>query len=75
MQKFDSVLKENNDLGYINQLAVKSSEILDATLNQDEEAVAQMLEFVHDTETPLFPYNRENELTAVLNLGYRAASH
>ncbi|MBS7295774.1 MAG: hypothetical protein KIG96_10345, partial [Treponema sp.] len=32
MQKFDSVLKENNDLGYINQLAVKSSEILDATL-------------------------------------------
>lgn len=32
MQKFDSVLKENNDLGYINQLAMKSSEILDATL-------------------------------------------
>lgn len=73
MQKFDSVLKENNDLGYINQLAVKSSEILDATLNQDEEAVAQMLEFVHDTETPLFSYNRENELTAVVNLVYLAA--
>ena len=73
MQKFDSVLKENNDLGYINQLAMKSSEILDATLNQDEEAVAQMLEFVHDTETPLFSYNRENELTAVVNLVYLAA--
>lgn len=73
MQKFDSVLKENNDLGYINQLALKSSEILEATLNQDEEAVAKMLEFVHDTETPLFSYNKENELTAVVNLVYLAA--
>lgn len=31
------------------------------------------LEFVHDTETPLFSYNKENELTAVVNLVYLAA--
>ncbi len=73
MQKFDEALQENNGLGYINQLAIKSSEILDAVLNEEEERVAALLEFVHDTETPLFSYNRENELTAVVNLAFLAA--
>lgn len=73
MQKFEVVLRKKKELGYISTLARKSSEILEATLNQDEESVAQMLEFVHDTETPLFSYNKENELTAVVNLVYLAA--
>lgn len=73
MQKFDEALQENNGLGYINQLAMKSSEMLDAILNNEEKKAAELLEFVHDTETPLFEYNRENELTAVVNLAFLAA--
>lgn len=73
LQKFDGVIRKKRELGYISRLAQKSSEVLEATLNMEEETVAELLEYVHDTETPLFSYNRENELTAVVNLLYLSA--
>lgn len=35
--------------------------------------MCEILELVHDTETPLLNYNNEVELTAVVNLAYLAA--
>ena len=73
LQKFDGVLRKKKELGYIARLAQISSEVLEATLNLEGDTVAELLESVHDSETPLFSYNRENELTAVVNLVYLAA--
>lgn len=47
--------------------------MLKATLDGDTCAMAQILEYVHDTESPIFSYNNETELSAVVNLVYLAA--
>ncbi len=35
--------------------------------------MTEILELVHDTETPFFHYNHETELMAVVNLAYLSA--
>lgn len=47
--------------------------MLAATLNGDTETMAALLKYAHDTETPIFSYNHEIELAAVVNLVYLAA--
>ncbi|MCD8329744.1 MAG: PD-(D/E)XK nuclease domain-containing protein, partial [Lachnospiraceae bacterium] len=50
-----------------------SSRMLQATLDGDTKTMAEILQFAHDTETPLFNYNNETDLTAIVNLVYLAA--
>ena len=73
MERFDDMLLKEPSLGYIHLLAEKSEGMLRATLAGDTESMSDILEFAHNTETPLLSYNDEIELTAVVNLVYLAA--
>lgn len=73
MERFQSMLMKEPKLGYIHQLAKQSERMLHATLRSDTETMTEILEFAHDTETPLLNYNNEADLTAVVNLVYLAA--
>lgn len=73
MEKFSDMLQKESSLGYVYRLAKESDRMLRATLNGDTGTMEEILEFAHDTETPLLSYNNEAELTAVINLVYLSA--
>lgn len=73
MDKFSDMLKREGSLGYVHQLAKESEKMLRATLAGDTKTMEQILEFAHDTETPILSYNHETELSAVVNLVYLSA--
>lgn len=73
MDKFNELLLNKDSLGYVHQLAVKSETMLQATLKGDTATMSRILEFAHNTETPLLAYNNETELAAIVNLIYLAA--
>lgn len=73
MDRFDDMLLKETSLGYVHQLAARSSEMLKATLRGDEAKVAEIMKYAHDTESPLLKYNSESELTALVTLVYLAA--
>ena len=49
---------------------LNSKELLEATLNGDEEAVARGIDVVHDEQTSILSYNNENSLSCVISLAY-----
>lgn len=54
--------------------AIRSSdELVDATINGDEEKVAQMIEKVHDENASILGYNNETSLSCVVSLAYYSA--
>ena len=73
MDKFNELLLNNDSLGYVYNLARESERMLNATLAGDTDTMAEILEFAHNTESPVFSYNSEIELAAVVNLVYLAA--
>lgn len=73
MDKYNELLMNNSSLGYVHNLAKESERMLAATLANDTKTMAEILEFAHNTESPIFSYNHENELSAVVNLVYLAA--
>ena len=48
----------------------ESEELLDATLNMDEEAVAEGMEKIHTEYAPAISYNSENSLSGVISIAY-----
>lgn len=50
-----------------------SDELLKATLNCDEEKVAELIEQSHQDNTSILKYNDENSLSCVLSLAYYSA--
>ena len=48
----------------------QSRELLQVTLEGDEEAVARGIEAIHDDNTSILSYNNENSLACVLSLAY-----
>ena len=73
MDQFDQMLMSNESLGYVHSLARESARMLKATLAADTKTMAEILKFAHDTESPIFSYNSEIELSAVVNLVYLVA--
>ena len=73
MLKYDELLQTEDSLGYVYCLAVRSEQMLKATLAGDTDTMAEVLEYVHDREIPVLSYNHEIELAAVVNLVYLAA--
>ena len=73
MLKYDELLQTEDSLGYVYRLAVRSEQMLKATLAGDTDTMAEVLEYVHDREIPVLSYNHETELAAVVNLVYLAA--
>ena len=51
----------------------ESSELLDATLDMDQEAVAEKIEKIHMEYASMIQYNDENSLSSVLTIGYLSA--
>ncbi len=73
MDKFSEMIQKETALGYVYRLARKSNRMLKATLEGDTRTMAEILEYAHNTETPMLSYNNETELSAVVNLVYLAA--
>ena len=73
MGKFEELLREKSSLGYVHRLAKASNDMLKATLAGDTETMARILKLAHDTETPILSYNKDVELSAVVNLVYLSA--
>lgn len=73
MERYKNLLMSNESLGYVHRLAKESARMLKATLAGDTVTMAEILKFAHDTESPIFSYNNEIELSAVVNLVYLAA--
>lgn len=70
MDKFNDMLKKEQSMGYIYELAKASEKMLKATLAGDTEEMVRILEFAHNTELPLLHYNNETDLTALISLLY-----
>ena len=73
MIKFEEMLLNKESVGYIHRLAKESGKMLRATIDRDTETMAKILQYVHNTETPILSYNNEIELAAVINLVYLSA--
>ena len=69
----DDMLMKESSFGYVYRLAKESARMLSATLSGDTDTMTSILEYAHNTESPLLAYNHETELTAVINLIYLAA--
>lgn len=73
MLKYEELLQNESSFGYIYRLAKASEEMLKATLTGDTDTMAEILSYAHNTESPIFAYNNEIELSAVVNLVYLSA--
>lgn len=73
MDSFAAMMRKEKSLGYIYNLANASKKMLSATLSGDTEKMAEILKYAHDTESPIFSYNSEIELSAIVNLVYLSA--
>lgn len=73
MDQFNQLLLSTESLGYVYRLARESERMLKATLTHNTDTMSEILEFVHNTESPILTYNSETELSAVVNLVYLAA--
>lgn len=69
MEKYQRILSRDS-MGGIKEIVEQSREMLQATLNRDENKVASILESVHDREIPFLSYNDENSLSCVITLCY-----
>ena len=73
MYKYNELLLTNESLGYVYRLAKESERMLKATLAGDTQTMAEILEYAHNTESPILSYNNKIELSAIVNLVYLAA--
>ena len=73
MDKFADMIAKEPSLGYVHRLAKESARMLQATKAGDTKTMLEILEYTHNTESPLLSYSNEAELTAVISLVYLEA--
>ena len=63
--------------GWVNVISAikQSEELLQATLDCDEEAVAKGIDAAHDENTSILSYNNENSLACVISIAYYYAKN
>ena len=66
---------EDNNWAPVVKALERSEELLQATLDGDEETVARGIDAVHDESTSILSYNNENSLACVLSLAYYYAKN
>ena len=71
--KFADMIRQKPAFGYINRLAAESSKMLEATKAGDAKKMVELLERVHNTESPLERYSSEAELSKVITFAYLQA--
>ena len=59
-----------NNWKAVTDAILNSKELLQATLDGDEEAVARGIDVAHDEHTSILSYNNENSLSCVISLAY-----
>ena len=64
-----NAIEDNNWTNVVKALQA-SEQLLQATLDGDEEAVARGIDAAHDEHTSILSYNNENSLACVLSLAY-----
>ena len=72
--EMESAVKSNKWAGVVTALQA-SEQLLQDTLNGDEEAVARAIDAAHDENTSILSYNNENSLACVLSIAYYAAKN
>lgn len=73
MDKFVDMVRKENSLGYVYNLAKESERMLAATKAGDTATMEAILQQAHDTETGMLGYNNEAELSAIVKLVYLSA--
>ena len=73
MDKFADMVRQRPDFGYMNRLAAESRKMLTATKAGDTGTMVEILERVHNTESPLIRYSNEAELSKVITFVYLQA--
>ncbi len=71
--EFDRIMKTAPRYNYMRELEKESNRILEATYKADTDTIAEVLAFVHNSESPLRYYNNEAELSGSVKLAYIAA--
>ena len=66
---------EDNNWAVVVTALQASEELLQATLDGDEEAVARGVDAAHDENTSILSYNNENSLACVLSIAYYYANN
>lgn len=66
---------EDNHWTEVSKALAASEQLLQATLDGDEEAVARGVEAAHDENTSILSYNNENSLACVLSIAYYYAKN
>ena len=72
MIKFDDAL-EDKSMNEVSKLVLKSDEMLKATIRQNIDKMAEIIQEAHDLNIPIIKYNDENSLACVINLVYLSA--
>ena len=72
MREFEKALQDKS-FGYVSEIIKNSRNMLTATVSQDTESVAQILQEIHNSEIPILKYNDENSLSCVVTLAYLSA--
>lgn len=67
--EMEIAVKSNNWTNVVNALKA-SEQLLQDTLNGDEEALARGVDAAHDENTSILSYNNENSLACVLSIAY-----
>lgn len=73
MDKFADMVRQRPAFGYIYRLASESGKMLAATKAGDTRTMADILERIHNTESPLIRYSDEAELSKVVTFAYLQA--
>ncbi len=72
MIEFEEAIKHES-FGKLAEMIRNADEMLDATLNMDNEKVAKIIHDIHTLEIPILNYNDENSLSCVVTLAYLSA--
>ena len=72
--EMENAIRTNNWEPVVNALG-KSEQLLQATLDGDEEVVARGVDAAHDENTSILSYNNENSLACVLSIAYYYAKN
>ena len=70
--KFSRSLRDKN-LQEISKLLSRSFDLLRATINQDTETMAEIIQYSHNIYTSIIKYNDENSLSCIITIAYISA--
>lgn len=73
MDNFAELVQREPSLGNVYRLTKESGRMLLATKNGDVRTMTDILQFVHNTESPVLVYNNEAELASIIKLVYLKA--